>query len=111
MEADHYTYRVTWSAEDQEHLGMCAEFPSLSWLDATQEGAFAGIRQLVSESINDMRANDEEIPEPLADRAYSGRFVVRIPPEMHRTLSMEAAEEGISLNRLVNARLSGRNSD
>ena len=28
--ADHYTYRVTWSAEDGEHLGLCAEFPSLS---------------------------------------------------------------------------------
>ena len=26
--ADHYTYRVTWSAEDGEHLGLCAEFPS-----------------------------------------------------------------------------------
>ena len=109
MKADHYTYRVTWSAEDQEHLGLCAEFPSLSWLDTTQEGAFAGIRQLVSECIDDMRASDEDLPEPLADRTYSGRFVVRVPPEVHRTLAIEAAEEGISLNRLVNARLSRSN--
>ena len=30
--SDHYTYRITWSAEDNEHVGLCAEFPSLSWL-------------------------------------------------------------------------------
>ena len=29
--ADHYTYRITWSAEDRARLGLCAEFPSLSW--------------------------------------------------------------------------------
>lgn len=27
---EHYTYRVTWSAEDEEYVGLCAEFPSLS---------------------------------------------------------------------------------
>jgi len=30
--ADHYTYRVIWSEEDQEHIALCSEFPSLSWL-------------------------------------------------------------------------------
>lgn len=39
MSADHYTYRVTWSAEDGEHVGLCAEFPSLSWLAKTPEAA------------------------------------------------------------------------
>ena len=32
---DHYTYRVTWSPEDDQHVGLCAEFPSLSWLAPT----------------------------------------------------------------------------
>ncbi|WP_417502152.1 hypothetical protein [Marinobacter sp.] len=43
---DRYTYRVTWS-EDQEYVAMCAEFPSLSWLEETQEGPLSGIRRLV----------------------------------------------------------------
>lgn len=30
MSIKHYTYRVTWSQEDGEHVGLCAEFPSLS---------------------------------------------------------------------------------
>ncbi len=29
---DRYTYRVTWSDEDRGYLGLCAEFPSLSWI-------------------------------------------------------------------------------
>ena len=56
--------------------------------------------------IVDMRGSDESPPVPLADRAYSGKFIVRVPPETHRELMLEAAEERVSLNRLVNARLS-----
>ncbi len=103
--ADHYTYRVTWSAEDEEYVGLCAEFPSLSWLAPTQEDAFSGIRLLVSDCVADMKANNETVPEPMADRAYSGKFMVRVPPETHRALAIRAAEEGVSLNRLVSARL------
>lgn len=102
---DHYTYRITWSAEDGEHLGRCAEFQSLSWLARTPGEALSGIRTLVSDVLRDMRANGESPPEPMADRTYSGRFVVRVPPETHRDLVIRAAEEGVSLNRLVSARL------
>ena len=102
---DHYTYRLTWSVEDEEYVGLCAEFPSLSWLASTQEESFSGVRRLVSESIADMQANNEQPPEPLADRSYSGKFMVRVPPETHRALAIRAAEDGVSLNRLVSARL------
>ena len=104
---DHYTYRITWSPEDGEHLGLCAEFPSLSWLASTPSGALSGIQELVSSVLADMQVNGESPPEPLADRAYSGRFVVRLPPETHRDLVIKASEEGVSLNRLVSARLAG----
>jgi len=104
---DHYTYRVTWSPEDGEHLGLCAEFPSLSWLASTPSAALSGIQALVSSVFADMQASGEPPPDPLADRTYSGRFMVRIPPETHRELVIRAAEEGVSLNRLVSARLAG----
>ena len=102
---DHYTYRVTWSPGDQEHVGLCAEFPSLSWLAGSPDEALAGIRKLVCDILEDMAATGERPPAPFADRKYSGRFVVRVPPEVHRALALAAAEEGVSLNRLVNARL------
>ena len=102
---DKYSYRVTWSEEDQEYVGLCAEFPSLSWLSKTQTKAFSGIMKLVQDVIEDMLAAGESIPEPIATRSYSGKFIIRIPPELHRRLAIEAEESHISLNRLVNAKL------
>ena len=107
MNPDHYAYRVIWSAEDEEYVGLCSEFPSLSWLEPTPDEAFSGIRRVVAEVLEDMLEDGETPPEPIADRSYSGNFMVRVPPELHRALALRAAEEGVSLNRLVSARLAG----
>jgi len=108
MSVDHYTYRVTWSAEDGEHVGSCIEFPSLSWLAETPEEALAGIRKVVFEVMDDLEASGEPVPVPLAEKRYSGEFRVRIPPELHRQLALMAAEQGVSLNRLASVKLAGR---
>ena len=105
-EIDRYTYRVTWSEEDQEHVGLCVEFPCLSWLEKTPEKALAGIRKLVNECVVDMKRAREDIPEPIATKKYSGKFMVRVPPKTHQMLALEAAESGVSLNRLVSSKLS-----
>ena len=105
MNVNHYTNRVTWSAEDSEHVGLCAEFPSLSWLAPSPEKALSGIRRVVAEVVDDLKASGEPVPDALADKTYSGRLLVRIPASVHRTLATEAAEQGISLNRLVSAKL------
>lgn len=106
LKNDHYTYRVIWSADDNEYVGLCAEFPSLSWLAKTPEGALRGIRKVIADVIDDMKRNGEEIPEPIANRTYSGKFMVRVPPEEHRKLAIQAAEAGVSINRLASAKLS-----
>ena len=102
---DKYAYRVLWSEDDQEYVGLCSEFSSLSWLEPTQEGALKGIRKLVNECISDLNKNGEEVPSPIAVREYSGKFMVRIPPEIHRQLAVQAAESGVSLNRIASAKL------
>lgn len=103
--SDKYAYRVIWSQEDGEFVGLCAEFPSLSWLDKSQIGALKGITDLVSETVAEMAENKEKLPLPISTKNYSGNFKVRIPPMVHRNLAVEAAEEGVSLNRLVSAKL------
>ncbi len=102
---DRYTYRVTWSDEDEEYVGLCAEFPSLSWLAGSYEEALRGIRDVVAEVISDMLSKNEPIPQPLAVRLYSGHFTVRIPPDVHRNLRIQAAEANISFNRFVSYKL------
>ena len=101
----HYTYRVSWIAEDKEFVARCAEFPSLSFLSDTNAKALQGLIDLVGEVVQDMRDNGEEIPQPFSDRNYSGNFQLRIPPDLHRSLTLEAAEQGVSLNRHISAKL------
>jgi predicted HicB family RNase H-like nuclease len=105
LNTKHYTYRVTWSPEDGEHVGLCAEFPSVSWLDKTPQAALKGIQKVVAEVVADLQASGEAVPEALAEKHYSGEFRVRIPPLVHRNLALMAAEQGVSLNRLASAKL------
>ena len=69
--ADAYTYRVVWSTEEPAYLGLCVEYPELSFLDSTPEGAFAGIRRLVSEHVGNVAhtpalASDKGLRTPTA---------------------------------------------
>ena len=103
---DKFTYRITWSEDDAEYVGLCAEFPSLSWLAQSPEAALKGVSKLVNEVVVDMLNNGETIPEPLATKHFSGKFMIRVPPEVHRLLTIQAVEAGVSLNRLASAKLS-----
>jgi predicted RNase H-like HicB family nuclease len=59
---DHYTYRVSWSEEDRQYVGSCAEFPSLSHLAASRGAALRGIEKLVRDVVVDMRSQRKSIP-------------------------------------------------
>ena len=107
-EVKKYAYRIIWSEEDQEFVGLCAEFPGLSWLEPDPDDALKGIRSVVKECVDDMVRTGEDIPLPISTREYSGKFIVRVPPEVHRNLAVEAAEAGVSLNRIVSARLANQ---
>ncbi|MFZ3045572.1 MAG: toxin-antitoxin system HicB family antitoxin [Desulfatirhabdiaceae bacterium] len=103
---DKNTYRIIWSEDDNEYAGLCAEFPSLSRLADTPEKALKGVRKLVADVLMDMCKNDEPIPEPIASKQFSGKFMVRVPTDVHWKLAIQAAESGVSMNRIVISKLS-----
>ena len=105
--ADDYTYRVFWSEEDGEYVGVVSEFPRLSHLDSSPRRALDGILEVVSYVLQDMVEDGEEgkIPEPLGKRRYSGHFALRMSKEQHRRVAMEAAEQGVSINTLLVSRI------
>ena len=105
INTDHYTYRVFWSEEDGEFVGQCVEFNSLSFSAAEKSAALKGINALVRDIVDDMQKAGEAVPEPLSTKNYSGKFVLRLPPETHRRLALEAAEQNVSLNLLVATKL------
>jgi predicted HicB family RNase H-like nuclease len=105
IDPTHYKYSVQWSARDREFVGTVAEFPSLTWLDESERDAFEGIKQIVADIVVEMIEGGETPPTPLSERDFSGKLMLRIPPELHQRLATEAAENNISLNRLISARL------
>ena len=105
VDVTRYTYRVTWSVEDDEYVATCLEFPSMSWLAGTQEDALRGLRDAITEVVDDLSTSGELVPEPLSSRSYSGKFNLRVGEQLHRKLATEAAEEHLSLNQYVVRRL------
>ncbi|MCX5856182.1 MAG: toxin-antitoxin system HicB family antitoxin [Deltaproteobacteria bacterium] len=53
-----------------------------------------------------MRQTGEEIPQPIACKKFSVKFMVRVPPEVHRNLAIQASESGVGLDRIAGAKLS-----
>ena len=64
------------------------------------------MRELVHDVVEDLQSSGEEIPEPLSERSYSGKFNLRVGERLHRKLAMKAADEQLSLNQYVVRRLS-----
>jgi len=71
-------YSVTWSEEDKEWVGLCDEFPSLSWLDGTPEYALAGIQKLVA---------DIEYEAPYPETSTDTGHLLRSPENAKRLLT------------------------
>lgn len=105
MNASHYAYKIEWSEEDEEYVGTVLEFPGLSWLDESPIEALNGIQQVTQECVEDMVKRGEEPPVPFSEKHYSGKFMVRVTPHAHRMLAEEAAEQGVSLNRIASQKL------
>ena len=60
---------------------------------------------MVADVVAHMLTCGEAVPCALAEKNYSGEFLVRIPPIVHRQLALMAAEQGVSLNRSASAKL------
>lgn len=52
-----------WSSDDRAFLGLCLEFPNLSYLAPTQPEAFEGIMNLVTCVVREMQRSGEPLPE------------------------------------------------
>src|SRR5687768_13489748 len=103
--AEQYLYSIGWSEQDETFVARIAEFPSLAAHGDTQEEAMREIKEVVNFVISDLKENNEPIPEPFGKRSFSGRLVLRMPEYMHRQLALEAMQQGVSLNQLLNLKL------
>ncbi|OBI14491.1 pilus assembly protein HicB [Mycobacterium sp. IEC1808] len=105
---NRYAYRVQWSPDYDQYVGVCIELPYLRREAPTAEQAVAAIEQATREHVDAMRTCGETPPTPLCERNYSGTFVVRTSPQLHARLALEASEERVSMNQWIVQKLSGR---
>ena len=103
---EKYTYRVEWSEEDNTHIARCLEFPSLMAHGDTAAIALKEIEIVVAETLKWMQEESEKIPEPFGLKRYKGNLTLRIPPEVHKKLTIKSAEEGVSINQYILSKIS-----
>ena len=68
--ADKYTYRLLWSEDKERYIGVCSEFPALSYEATNTADALAGIQQRVAGELADLTKHKKAHPEPLAVRRF-----------------------------------------
>lgn len=103
--ADQYLYSVGWSEEDDAYVARVAEFPSLAAHGRSSELALRELKSVVRSVLLDLENNREMIPEPMGYQRFSGKLNLRMPPYLHRQLAVEASQQDISLNQLINLKL------
>jgi len=98
-----YTTQITEIAAE-DGGGYLVEIPLLKGCMSDGETvaeALDNIREAKLEWFTYMLENDLPIPEPVDVSKYSGKFVVRIPKSLHKTISEQSKIEGLSLNQYV----------
>lgn len=106
--AAHYTKIVEWSDEDGCFVGSAPPLigPCCHGRDETK--VYAELCQIVEEWIELLENDGEELPGPLGKTSdYSGKFVLRIEPALHRRLTAKAVAAGESLNSFCVKKLVG----
>lgn len=97
-QAARYTKFVEWSVEDRCFIGRCPEL-MLGGVHGDDEATvYAELCGAVEEMIELMDRDKQPPPGTLAQKEFSGKFVLRLEPALHRRLAAKALAEGESLN-------------
>lgn len=96
-----YSVVVVWSDEDGEYVATSPEWPDLSWLASTEPEAIRGLRGVIRDAIDVIKAEGSPIPPPRPQPAYSGQLRLRMPKSLHQAMAARADQEGVSLNTLA----------
>ena len=93
-----YTKFVEWSAEDECFIGRCPEIMAGGVHGNDEAKVYAELCQAVEEMVEIIHADGHQLPHPLGEREFSGKFVLRLEPALHRRLAAKAIAAGESLN-------------
>ena len=97
-QAARYAKFVEWSDEDRCFIGRCPGLFSGGVHGNNEAKVYNELCETVEEWIELLHKDGAPLPEPLAGKRFSGRFVLRVEPALHRRLAAKALAAGESLN-------------
>jgi predicted HicB family RNase H-like nuclease len=98
-QAARYVKFVEWSDEDHCFIGRCPSLFAGGVHGSDEAKVYKELCDTVEEWVELLYKDGGPLPEPAADkRKYSGKFVVRVEPSLHRRLALKALAAGESLN-------------
>lgn len=99
--AARYLKIVEWSDADRCFVGRCPGLFFGGCHGADEAKVYGELCGIVEEHVAELLAGGEHLPEATAGKTYSGKFVVRIDPDLHRKAALKAAARHVSLNQFV----------
>lgn len=96
-----YTRIIQETNDESGHYyyGRILELDGCQSTGDTLEELYNNLNEALEGYIETKLENNLEIPRPVSQDDYSGKFIVRVPKSLHMRLAIEAEKEGISLNQ------------
>lgn len=99
--AKRYLKVVEWSEQDRCYIGSAPPLVGQSCHGGSESEVLAQLQVIVEEWIRLLLQDGKPLPAATANRSFSGKFVVRVSPEVHRKVALKAMARGDSLNQFV----------
>ncbi len=97
--SDRYLKVVEWSDEDQAYIGRAPGL-ALGGIHGTDETrVYLELCQVVDEWLEVLETDGTPLPPATAGKTYSGKFNLRVGPQLHERLAFESGKLGESLNQ------------
>ena len=103
--SDNYLKTIEWSDDDSCYIGTSSGLFIGGIHGDNQQQLFQELCEVIEETIQLFEAEGKPLPAATTNRTYSGKISLRIPPELHKRISVRAAQTGESVNRFVQHRL------
>ncbi len=103
--SDNYLRIVEWSDEDSCYIGTSPGLFIGGIHGDDQQQLFQELCEVIEETILLFEAEGKPLPISTSNKTYSGKISLRIPPELHKKISLRAAQMGESVNRFVQHKL------
>ena len=106
-QSGNYLKIVEWSEDDQCYVGSAPPLIGKCCHGDDEAKVYKELCQIVEEWISIMEKDGSPLPKPSlpTGKEFSGKFMLRINPQLHKTLAIRSMKEGKSLNAYVEEKL------